>query len=119
MKALRSNCIMRIKAGIMSLMLTSISVVIFAQDPPRAVVNSVLEGDIIDSLTRKPLEGVSVNIKGTTNQTSTDKLGHFKIRTGQRFPYIIIASSIGYRTQEVEATGSPANIQLRSSETQL
>ena len=119
MNALRFNCKMRSRDWILPLMLIFLSIGVFGQETPTAVVNSVLEGDIIDSLTRRPLEGVSVNIKGTTNQTSTDKLGHFKIKTGQRFPYIIIASSIGFRTREVEATGSPVNIQLRSSETQL
>src|SRR6187402_2557750 len=114
MNALRFNCKLRSRDWILPLMLTFLSLAAFAQETPRAVVNSVLEGDIIDSLTRKPLEGVTVNIKGTTNQTATDKLGHFKIRTGQRFPYIIIASSIGFRALEVEATGSPVNIQLHS-----
>lgn len=119
MKALRFNCILRMKDWTMSLLLTSISIVVFAQAPPGAVVNSVLEGDIIDSLSRRPLEGITVNIKGTTNQTQTDKQGHFKIRTGQRFPYTLIISSIGYSTQEVQATGAPITIPLRSSETQL
>ncbi|MBN9380989.1 MAG: TonB-dependent receptor [Chitinophagaceae bacterium] len=119
MNALRFDCILTMKGWIMSLLLTSVSMTVFAQAPPGAVVNSVLEGDIIDSLSRRPLESITVNIKGTTNQTQTDKQGHFKIRTGQRFPYTLIVSSIGYRTQEVEATGAPLNIQLRSSETQL
>jgi TonB-linked SusC/RagA family outer membrane protein len=119
MKALRFNCIMKIKGWALSLLLTLVSGILFAQEGPKSVVNSVLEGEITDSITGRPLEGVSVNIKGTTNQTSTNKLGHFKIQTGQRFPYIIITSSIGYKTQEVEASGSPVNIRLRSSETQL
>ena len=119
MKALRFNCIMRMKGWTLSLLLTIMSIAVFAQSPPAPVVNSVLEGDVIDSLTRRPLEGITVNIKGTTNQTSTDKQGHFKLKTGQRLPYILVVTSIGYRTQEVEATGARLNIQLKSTEAQL
>src|SRR6187402_2389292 len=114
MNALRFNCKLRSRDWILPLMLTFLSLAAVAQETPRAVVNSVLEGDIADSLTRRPLEGVTVNIKGTTNQTSTDKQGHFKLRTGQRLPYILVITSIGYGSKEVEATGAPLNIRLKS-----
>ena len=73
-----------------------------AQDQPQPVINSILEGVVVDKQSHQPLEGATVNIKGTTNQTTTDRYGKFILKTGQSFPYIIIITYIGHNTLELE-----------------
>mgnify|MGYP003575524328 FL=1 len=81
-----------------------------AQNQP--VVNSVLKGKVIDAKTKEGLIGVSVQIKGVTNGTSTNAKGEFSLFTGQKLPFTIVVSYIGYETQEIVATGSPIEIRL-------
>ncbi|SDX19315.1 TonB-linked outer membrane protein, SusC/RagA family [Hydrobacter penzbergensis] len=110
---------MKQKNYILSFTLLLINICSLAQDNPHSVINSVLEGKIVDSKTFEPLDGVTVNIKGTTNQSISNEKGRFVLRTGQKFPYIIQLRFVGYKTSEVEATGSPINISLTPVESQL
>jgi len=77
---------------------------IFAQLTVTGTVTSLDDGSI--------LPGVSLVIKGTTTGTSTDMDGNFSLSAlkGQ----IIVVSYIGFKTQEVEVTGTSLNIQLDS-----
>lgn len=88
-----------------------------AQNAP--VINSVLEGTVTDSKTKEPLEGVTVAIKGTTNSTLTDNKGQFVLKTGQKFPFVIQLSHVGYKPVEKEAAASPLNVGLVSTEQNL
>lgn len=83
------------------------------------LINSTLNGKVIDSKTKEGLIGASLQIKGITHATSTDADGNFKFVTGQSFPYTIVVSYIGYETLEVIATGSPLNIELKPNTNQL
>ena len=38
----------------------------------------LISGNIIDQDTRQPLQGVSVQVKGTVSGTATDALGNFR-----------------------------------------
>tara|TARA_R110002050_G_scaffold108757_3_gene219608 strand:- start:25492 stop:28329 length:2838 start_codon:yes stop_codon:yes gene_type:complete len=59
-----------------------------------------LTGTVSIANTNEPLPGANVIIKGTTNGTTTDFDGNFKLNiTG--FPVTIVVSSVGYNTQEV------------------
>ncbi len=53
-----------------------------------------------------------LHIKGTTHAVSTDQKGRFSFITGQKFPYTLIVTFIGYKTKEVIADGSPITIPL-------
>ncbi|TZF82319.1 TonB-dependent receptor [Pedobacter sp. BS3] len=88
-----------------------------AQNQP--VINSVLKGKVIDATTHEPLIGVSVQIKGITNGTSTNARGEFSLYTAQKLPFTIVISYIGYEKQEAVATGSPITIQLKEAVNQL
>ncbi|QES89691.1 SusC/RagA family TonB-linked outer membrane protein [Rhizosphaericola mali] len=79
---------------------------------PLPTINSVLEGKITDSRSHIPLDGVSVNIKGTTNQSITNEEGKFILRTGQKFPYILQVNYIGYKSLELTINQSTINIEL-------
>ncbi|MDB5120032.1 MAG: ragA1 [Sphingobacteriales bacterium] len=94
-----------------------------AQDTPaqetKPIVNSTLSGLVIDNRTKETLPGASVHIKGTTHDVPTDGQGKFSFVTGQKFPYTLIVSYIGYEKAEVIATGSPITIQLKEITNQL
>ena len=65
------------------------------------LINSTLNGTVIDQVTNQPLPGVSVQIKGTTHGVITDAEGKFYFQTGQKFPYTLIVSYIGYKKAEI------------------
>ena len=50
--------------------------------------NNLIEisGNVMQQETKQPLEGVSVQIKGTVSGTITDKNGNFKLRAKNKFP---------------------------------
>ncbi|KLT67236.1 TonB-dependent receptor [Pedobacter sp. BMA] len=90
-----------------------------AQVEPPPIINSNLQGIVKDSLTRQPLPGVVVRIKGVTHSVSTDGDGKFVFVTGQKLPYTLILSYIGYQTKEIVVNQSPVTIMLRETSSQL
>jgi TonB-linked SusC/RagA family outer membrane protein len=93
--------------------------ILSAQTATDPTINSTLRGQVVDSKTREPLIGAAVRIKGTTHAVSTDAQGRFGFVTGQRFPYILQISYIGFESIEVTANGSPVVIELKESINQL
>lgn len=91
----------------------------FAQTEPKPTINSRLEGTVLDSTTKQPVPGAVIRIKGTTNAAATDLNGKFQLITGQRFPYTLSISYLGYKTREVIASGSPVTISLVENINQL
>ncbi len=90
-----------------------------AQTEPPAIINSTLNGRVLDAATKEPLPGAVVSILGTTHSVATNSEGRFNFVTGQKFPYTLVIRFIGFETQEVVATGSPVEIQLKSATKQL
>lgn len=88
-----------------------ISLTITAQNST-LLIQSKLEGTVVDQLKNEPVIGASVNIKGTTHGVQTDLDGKFYFQTGQKFPYTLIVSYIGYQTKEIIVDGSPVVIKL-------
>ncbi len=83
------------------------------------IINSRIDGIVTDSTTRQPITGVVLRIKGVTHEVVTGSDGRFSFVTGQKLPYTLVVSFIGYKTKEVYATGSPVNIQLSDKVSQL
>lgn len=90
-----------------------------AQTEPPPTINSKLTGEVIDARTKQPIPGAVVKINGTTHAVATDNKGQFNFITGQKFPYTLLISFVGYKTQEFVADGSPVTIQLVEDITQL
>jgi TonB-linked SusC/RagA family outer membrane protein len=88
-----------------------ISFGIFAQNT-QPLIQSKLDGTVINKITNQPVSGASVIIKGTTHGVVTDAEGKFYFQTGQRFPYTLIVSYIGYKKAEVIVDGNPVIINL-------
>jgi TonB-linked SusC/RagA family outer membrane protein len=91
----------------------------FGQKNDQPTINSKLFGRVLDAVTKEPLPGAVVRIEGTTHAVSTDIQGKFNFITGQKFPYKVIITFIGYETQEVVVDGSPIEIKLKETANQL
>ncbi|MXV51889.1 SusC/RagA family TonB-linked outer membrane protein [Pedobacter sp. HMF7647] len=100
---------------LVSLFLTSLIYSSAFSQTTRPLINSTLRGRVIDSRTKSPLGGVLVHIKGTTHEVATDDQGQFNFVTGQKFPYTLIVSLIGYKKEELVVSESTVEIQLEES----
>ncbi|MET4138393.1 TonB-dependent receptor [Pedobacter sp. UYP1] len=89
-----------------------------AQDN-QPLINSTLVGRVLDDKTKEALPGVLVQIKGTTHKVATDDKGRFNFKTGQKFPYTLIISFIGYEKLELNVDGSPVEILLKEATNNL
>ncbi|HVF95906.1 MAG TPA: TonB-dependent receptor, partial [Flavisolibacter sp.] len=79
-----------------------------------------ISGNVVEQDTKQPLEGVSVQVKGTVSGTVTTRTGNFKLTTKTKFPLTLVFSSTGFKQQEfvVESIASKLNIELLT-QTQL
>ncbi|MCY7422742.1 MAG: TonB-dependent receptor [Chitinophagaceae bacterium] len=67
-----------------------------------------ISGSVLDQETKKPLEAVSIQIKGAQTGSITNSQGAFTLRTKSKFPITLVFSSIGFQQQEFEIK-SPAS----------
>ncbi|HEY4062220.1 MAG TPA: TonB-dependent receptor [Puia sp.] len=81
--------------------------------PPRKITGTIMSGS-----DRKPMEGVSVVVKGANTGTQTDKNGQFTLNANEKD--ILILSFIGFATREVPVgKRTTLDIMLESSVTSL
>lgn len=90
---------------------------ILAQNKP--IINATVSGKVIDAKTNEPLIGAAVSIKGTTNGATTDANGEFSLITGQKLPFTVVVSFIGYLKKEVIISANKAEIRLEEDNNQL
>ncbi len=100
------------------LVLVLLSGTVFGQQV-KSTINSTLSGQVLDEKTKEPLPGVSLFIKGTTHGVITDAEGHFYFQTGQKFPYTLNVSFVGYQKQDYIAEGTPVTIYLKEEAKEL
>ncbi|WP_156307921.1 TonB-dependent receptor [Sphingobacterium endophyticum] len=86
-----------------------------AQDQPKAIINATLTGKVLDSLTNEPIPGVTLQLEGVTHQVKTDRNGEFNFVTGQKLPFNLIISRIGYQKKRIVIDESPTVISLQPS----
>src|SRR5690606_20144556 len=82
-----------------------------AQDA-KAIINASLAGKVIDAVSKTPLEGVTVQLDAVTHSVKTDREGNFQFVTGQKLPFKIRVSFVGYASKELVVATSPATIEL-------
>ncbi|HLO45733.1 MAG TPA: TonB-dependent receptor [Leadbetterella sp.] len=82
----------------------------------KPLINSKLVGNIIDQKSKEPLVGATVQIKGTTHAVTTDVNGKFYFQTGQKFPYTLVISFIGFKTKEEIVNEEAVTIQLEEDQ---
>ena len=107
----------RLLKSTFSIGLVLFSLLVSAQNAP--VINSTVTGKIIDARTKEALIGATVTIKGTTNGNATDQDGQFKLLTGQKLPFTVVVSFLGYQTKEVIVSDNNTEIQLEEGTNQL
>lgn len=90
-----------------------------AQIKTQPLVNSTLTGRVLDAKDKQPIPGAIVHIQGTTHEVVTDEQGRFNFVTGQKFPYTLLVSYIGYKKEEVVATGKHLDIELTETANNL
>lgn len=100
------------------LFLLSITAAIQAQNTT-PLIQSKLDGTVVDDITNQPIIGASITIKGTTHGVVTDAEGKFYFQTGQKFPYTLIVSYIGYKKAEVIVEKNPVIIHLKEERQEL
>ena len=93
------------------------SSLIAAQDAP--MINATVSGKVVDSRSNELLIGATVSIKGTTNGAATDANGEFSLITGQKLPFTVIVSFVGYQKKELIIDKSKVEIQLEETTNEL
>ncbi|MEI6949060.1 TonB-dependent receptor [Paraflavisolibacter sp. H34] len=89
-------------------------IVLRAQTATEPIINATLEGKIVENKTLVPLEGSTIQIKGTTHKTSTDNKGKFYFRTGQKLPFTLIVTHVGFEPLELTVNTPFIEIPLRT-----
>lgn len=92
---------------------------LFASAQNTPVINATVSGNVIDARTSKKLAGATVSIKGTTNGAATNENGQFTLITGQKLPFTVIVSFVGYKKTEVLVSEDNLEIKLEDGENQL
>ena len=95
-----------------------ISIGVKAQET-KPLIQSKLEGTVVDAVTKEPIIGASVTIQGTTHGVITDTDGKFYFQTGQKFPYVLLVSYLGYKKQEVVVNKNDITIDLTEEQNAL
>ncbi len=85
----------------------------------KPLIQSKLEGTVVDAVTKEPIIGASVTIQGTTHGVVTDTDGKFYFQTGQKFPYVLLVSYLGYKKQEVVVDKNAIVINLAEEQNAL
>ncbi|MEZ0483516.1 TonB-dependent receptor [Fibrella aquatica] len=88
-----------------------------AQNTP--IINETISGRIIDARTERPLIGATVVIKGTTNGASAKEDGRFTLLTGQKLPFTLTVSFVGYKTTDVVIGENNVEIKLEEGTNEL
>lgn len=73
-----------------------------------------VSGKITDNVTKAPLLGVNVVVKGTTNGSISDFDGLYEIRN-VNMGDVLLFTSIGYNPKEVKVTSSTLNVEMTES----
>lgn len=72
----------------------------------------VVSGTVTDKLTKEPIPGVSVTVKGKTIGSSTDQNGKFSFSTTEKPPFTLTVTFVGYNTVEREVTTNADNLKF-------
>jgi Outer membrane receptor proteins, mostly Fe transport len=90
-----------------------------AQQPVSPIINADLIGTLLDARTNKPIAGATVQLDAVTHSVQSDTWGRFSFRTGQKLPFKIIVSHLGYVSDTLVVQRSPVEIKLQPNDRQL
>jgi len=105
-KTMKHNYLsIRLSMAFALFLITFSTLPLFAQDQ---IVE--ITGIVNDNEVRGPLPGVTVIIKGTTTTTATNENGKFYIKTNIRYPFTLVFSGIGFKSQELQVLSAQSKI---------
>lgn len=90
-----------------------------AQQTKAPVDETGLNGVVLDQLTKEPVQGATVRIKGLDQSVITDDKGRFSFNTQKDLPYAVQISYVGYSATEILASKHFVTILLQGSSNQL
>jgi TonB-dependent starch-binding outer membrane protein SusC len=108
---------MKLLAGLFALFAIPLS--LWSQEKTVPIINSALSGRVVDAVTRQVLADAVVLIKGTTHEVTTNSEGSFSFKTGQKLPYTLLISFVGYQTLEYVANSNDVVVALQPINNQL
>ena len=83
------------------------SIPAFSQSPV------TITGTVRHSENKERVAAVSVTVKGTSIGTFTDDHGNFRLTISQQPPVVLIFSSIGFETQEVQVSNASTPVEVK------
>ncbi len=84
----------------------TITLLFFCATTNIVFAQALLKGQIIDTATNSPIEGVNISIEGTNQGTTTDATGAFELAV-ERFPILLRCSHIAYESHELAVERLP------------
>lgn len=78
--------------------------------------STTVSGTVSDANSGDPLIGVNILVKGRVTGTITDTQGNFSLQINENPPFILVVSSVGYQTQEVEINNQTSNLEINLEE---
>src|SRR5690606_36431691 len=85
----------------------------------KPIINASLVGTVIDSVTKEPISGATVQLEAVTHSVKTDRNGNFSFITGQKLPFSVTVSYLGYERKKLVINTSPTDIELTPAERSL
>lgn len=79
---------------------------------------TAIKGKIVDGRNNTPIAGALIKVKATTNGVQSDIDGNFELSTNKPLPVTLVASLLGYRTQEIDVYEDGENITISLFESQ-
>lgn len=112
---------MKIK-NILSLTLIFLGFIVtsaYGQVESKPIINASLIGTIIDADSKEPISDVTVQLEAVTHQVKTDQNGVFQFVTGQKLPFTLVISRLGYESKKIVVSQSPTVIELKKGSESL
>lgn len=82
--------------------------------PTSAQTTVTITGHVQNSQSKESIPSVSVAIKGGGAGTTTDDKGNFKLTTTQQPPFVLVFSSVGFESMEMNVSGtSDLHVELK------
>lgn len=72
----------------------------------------IISGSVTDKLSKEPVPGAGITVKGKTVGTTTNQSGKYAFTTTQKAPFILVISFLGYTSVEKLITGNTADLNI-------
>ncbi|WP_448104657.1 carboxypeptidase-like regulatory domain-containing protein [Pedobacter panaciterrae] len=79
----------------------------------------VIKGTIKNSATQEAVPAVSIHVKNSSEGTYSDDRGRFQLTIKKKLPIILVISSIGFETKEVDVQSTSAALDITINPTSI